>query len=69
MFPPAAGSRGFNVLYVDGDLVGALDKYVPAGDRISLGWVERLRTMAEPRRKLGGQDPRAEQLPLRGFVD
>jgi hypothetical protein len=69
VFPPAVGSRGFNVLKVDGDLVGALAKYVPAGDRISPGWVARLRKMAEPRWKLGGPDPRAEQLPLRGFVD
>ena len=68
VFPPAVGSRGFNVLkVVNGDLVGGLAGYVPAGDRISPEWLERLRKLAEPRWELGGPDPRAQQLPLRGF--
>ncbi|HEV7804874.1 MAG TPA: hypothetical protein VGO80_03590 [Solirubrobacteraceae bacterium] len=69
VFPPAVGSRGFNVLFVDGDLVSALAGYVPAGHRISPGWLGRLRKLAEPRWELGGPDPRAQQLPLRGFAE
>ncbi len=69
VFPPAVGSRGFNVLWVDGDLVGALEEYVPAGDRICPGWLAQLRKLAQPRWKLSGPDPRAQQLPLRGFAE
>ena len=69
VFPPAVGSRGFNVLWVDGDLVGALDEYVPAGDRLSVGWLAELRKLAKPRYELCGPDPRADRLPLRGFAE